>query len=47
MNGREQKRVKFLVVISEQKKPLERPWNRWKDNIKTNLNEWRLRAGVG
>jgi hypothetical protein len=46
-NGRDEKRVKILVGISEQKKSQGRHGNRWEDNIKVNLNELRLWAGVG
>jgi hypothetical protein len=35
------------VGISEQMKSLGRPGNRWEDNIKVNLNELKLWAGVG
>jgi hypothetical protein len=41
-HGSEDKRVKSLVGISEQKKSLGRPWNRWEDNIKVTLNELKL-----
>jgi len=44
---REEKRVKNLVGVSEWKKSLGRPGNRWKDNIKVNLKDLKLWAGVG
>ena len=46
-HGREEKQVKTLVGISEQKNSLRRPGNRWEDNIKVDLNELKLWAGVG
>ena len=37
----------MLVGISEQKKSLGRPGNRWGDNIKVNLKDLKLWTGVG
>jgi len=39
---------KILVGKLEGKKPLRRPWPRWKDNIKLDLQEvgWRARIGL-